>query len=215
MGAKHSYGLRIADSGITLLVSSTALVAAYKVPPMVSASVLSEPATVEPFWCFPCSYMHPRAVYLVPSLPAVDAPSIVILYKDRCLFIQPNFDTEPPGIHPTYFATYRHPRELKQPMLLGPQRAFWDLGHGRVGVGLLPTPVEPAFWDHGVLDTTGINALEGDLAHSVHPLVYGEGQNRRVARAAWDEESGRLALFPKTEYHRGEDMSIVIVDFMH
>lgn len=100
-------------------------------------------------------------------------------------------------------------------MLLGPQRAFWDLGHGRVGIGTLPAPLQPAFCEHGSCDVTAINALEADFADFVHPLVYAECYNRRVARAAWDEESGKLALFPKTEFQRGEDMTIIIVDFMH
>lgn len=100
-------------------------------------------------------------------------------------------------------------------MLLGPQRAFWDLGHGKVGIGSLPTPLQPVFCERGSFDVTGINVPEADFGGFIHPLVYAEYYNRRVARAAWDEESGKLALFPKSEFQRGENMSIIIVDFMH
>ena len=104
---------------------------------------------------------------------------------------------------------------MKRPMLLGPQRAFWDLGHGRVGIGPLPTPTHPAFDERGSWDITGVNAPEADFADVVHPVVFAEPRSRRVARAAWDEESGKLALFPNVEFQQGESMSIVIVDFMH
>lgn len=203
---KHSYGLRITDSQVTVVVSSTELVAAYKVPLMVSALNPCKPMTVTPFWRFSCAHMSPRAVYLVPSLPAVDTPSIIIFYGNRCLFIALSFDTDPLQRHPTYFSTYTYPRELKRPMLLGPQRAFWDLGHGRVGIGMLPAPITPSFYEHGSWDLSGIHVPEANLANDVHLLGHVGLCKGKVVRAAWDEESGKLALCPK-----GDNSSMVII----
>lgn len=203
--------MRVADSQITVVVTSKKLIAAYKVPPMVPASVPCEPMTVTPFWHFSCAHMSPRAVFLVPSLPAVDTPSIIILYGNRCLFIAPSFDTDPLQRHPTYFSTYTYPHKLKRPMLLGPHRAFWDVGRGRVGIGMLPAPVTPAFYEHGSWDMSGIHTPEADLADDVHPLGHAGLRlcKGKVARAAWDEESGKLALCPKAD-----SRLVIIADLM-
>jgi hypothetical protein len=213
---KHSYGLRIADSQITVVASSTELIAAYTATPLIPVSSQCEPIAVMPLWRFSCAHLNPWAVYLIPSLPAVDTPSIIIFYGNRCLFLAPSFDADPPDLHSTYFSTYTYPRSLKRPILLGPHRAFWDLGGGRVGIRTLPTPLLPAFHEHGSWHTSGVNTPEADLAHDVRPLVYAENQNhdRRVERAAWDEESGKLALVPRPDYERGESMTVFLVDMM-
>jgi len=210
----HSYGLRITDSQITVVVSSTELIAAYTVAPLIPISSQCEPIVVMPFWRFSCAHLEPRAVYLVPSLPAVDTPSIIVFYGNRYLFLAPSFDADPPDLHSTYFSTYTCPRSLESPILLGPHRALWDLGDGIVGIRTLPTPLLPAFHEHGSWHTSGINTPEADFAHNVRPLVYAENYDRRVERAALDEESGRLALVPRPDYLRDESMTVFLVDMM-
>ena len=209
---KHSYGLRITDSQITVVVSSSELIAAYTVTPLIPISTQCEPVAVMPFWRFSCAYLDPWAVYLVPSLPAVDTPSIIVFYRNRCLFLAPSFDADPLDLHSTYFSTYTYPRSLERPILLGPHRAFWDLGGGIVGIRTLPTPLQPAFHEDGSWHTSGINTPEADLAYDVWPLAYAENYNRRVERAAWDEESGKLAVVPRPDYQRDESMTIFLVD---
>ncbi|KAH7882353.1 hypothetical protein F5I97DRAFT_1909620 [Phlebopus sp. FC_14] len=215
---RHSYGLRIhGPDRLIIVISNTALVAAYDIPPLLPVSHEHETVAVRPFWQFHCGHMTPRAVHLIPSVPAVDSPSAVIFYQNRCLFLAPDFDGDPPGLHPTYFGTYTSPRGLKRPLILGPHRAFWDLGRGRVGTRTLPTPLQPAFYHHhnGHWDLTGINVPEGDLADDMRPLTLVDDYEGRLTRAAWDEESGRLVVLPEGYREIGDGgMHVLVVDMI-
>ncbi|KIJ61447.1 hypothetical protein HYDPIDRAFT_115918 [Hydnomerulius pinastri MD-312] len=163
--------------------------------------------------------MAPRAVYLIPSMPAVESPNVIIFYQNRCLFLTPKFDTDPPGVHPSYLSTYTSPWELKRPLILGPNCAFWDLGRGRLGTRKLPAPLRPAFceMEGGSWDLTGKNVPEGDLADDVRSVLLTNGYLGRLKRAAWDEESGRLAVLPdKDRDWAGDDkMHLFIIDVIN
>lgn len=76
---------------------------------------------------------------------------------------------------------------------------------------MLPAPVTPAFYEHGSWDMSGIHTPEADLADDVHPLGHAGLRlcKGKVARAAWDEESGKLALCPKAD-----SRLVIIADLM-
>ncbi|KAF9237056.1 hypothetical protein BU15DRAFT_76293 [Melanogaster broomeanus] len=198
-GNKWSYGLRIDTEGcLSVLVSHRTLVAAYRIPDPELWAVPYHTVPMTPFWSFPVHRLAPRAVYLVPSVPTVDQPSILIYHTGRCLFLAPDFDADPRGRHPTYFSTYAVRPCFQAALTFGPHRAFWDLGNGRVQTRVLPTPLQPIFYDEDsdYWDLGGVNASEGSLGIGMRSLTAVEDFDGRLSKGAWDEESGRLVVAP-------------------
>ncbi|KAH7905184.1 hypothetical protein BJ138DRAFT_1118699 [Hygrophoropsis aurantiaca] len=204
----HSYAMRLSTSASPrIIVAGTAQIALYDVPEFLPPSEVSERVLVSPVWQFDCSRMSPRAVHLVPDGP------IIILYADRCLIIEPYFDLESP--HPTYVGTYTVPLSLERLLILGPHRAFWDRGQGRLASCALPTPCQPYDEDEVI---SGYFKVEGQIQTQrvVLPLAWDSSDDDGgVIRMAWDEESGRLCVLVKGEKECQMGVSLIISDMYH